>query len=119
MFNEIEKGNYALTDEAIYASLQNGDELIPLYGGNKEHATTERRISISAKTKKGVPITVFSGEGIIISLDGSAGSMTYKSDEKFALNHHAGFITLRKMPEIRSILSIFQYFCRIFIEKWV
>lgn len=58
VFNEIEKGNYALTDEAIYASLQNGDELIPLYGGNKEHATTERRISISAKTKKGVPITM-------------------------------------------------------------
>ena len=37
VFNEIDKGNYALTDEAIYASLQNGDELIPLYGGNKEH----------------------------------------------------------------------------------
>ena len=36
VFNEIDKGNYALTDEAIYASLQNGDELIPLYGGIKE-----------------------------------------------------------------------------------
>ena len=57
VFNEIEKGNYALTDEAIYASLQNGDELVPLYGGNKEHITTERRISVSAKTKKGIPIT--------------------------------------------------------------
>lgn len=52
VFNEIEKGNYSLTDEAIYASLQNNDELVPLYGGNKEHRTTERQISISAKTKK-------------------------------------------------------------------
>ncbi len=52
VFNEIEKGNYALTDEAVYASIQNGDEFIPLYGGNKEHHSTERRISISAKTKK-------------------------------------------------------------------
>ena len=65
VFNEIEKGNYALTDEAVYASIQNGDDYIPLYGGNKSHCSTERRISISAKTKKGVPITVFSGEGII------------------------------------------------------
>lgn len=96
VFNEVEKGNYALTDEAIYASINNADELIPLYGGNKEHISTERRISISAKTKKGVPITVFKGEGIIISLDGSSGCMTYKNGERFALNHHAGFITLRK-----------------------
>ena len=95
-FNEIEKGNYALTDESIYASIQNGDEFIPLYGGNKDHRYSERRISISAKTQKGIPITVFAGEGIIISLDGSAGSMTYKNNERFALNHHAGFITLRK-----------------------
>lgn len=52
IFNEVEKGNYALTDEAIYASLQNDDELIPLYGGNKEHTTIERRISITPKPKK-------------------------------------------------------------------
>ncbi|MBR2284540.1 MAG: restriction endonuclease subunit S [Ruminococcus sp.] len=96
VFNEVEKGNYALTDEAIYASINNSDELIPLYGGNKEHISTERKISVSAKTKKGVPITVFQDEGIIISLDGSSGCMTYKKGEKFALNHHAGFITLRK-----------------------
>ena len=96
VFNEVEKGNYALTDEAIYASINNSDEMIPLYGGNKEHISTERKISVSAKTKKGVPITVFQDEGIIISLDGSSGCMTYKNGEKFALNHHTGFITLRK-----------------------
>lgn len=117
MFNEIKKGNYALTDEAIYASLQNGDELIPLYGGNKEHLTTERRISVSAKTKKGTPITIFSGEGIIISLDGSAGSMTYKSGERFALNHHAGFITLRKEAVDKVNLEYFSIFLQNFYRK--
>lgn len=86
VFNEIQKGDYALTDEAVYHSLQNGDELIPLYGGNKSHNRTDRKISITAKTKKGVPITVFWGEGIIISLDGSAGSMTYKCNEQFSLD---------------------------------
>ena len=117
VFNEIDKGNYALTDEAIYASLQNGDELIPLYGGNKEHKTTDRRISVSAKTKKGVSIRVFSGEGIIISLDGSAGSMTYKNGEKFALNHHAGFITLRKDAVNKVNLEYFSLFLQNFYRE--
>lgn len=117
LFNEIEKGNYALTDEAIYASLQNGDELVPLYGGNKEHFTTERRISVSAKTKNGTQITVFSGKGIIISLDGSAGSMTYKDGEKFALNHHAGFITRRKDAAYKVNLEFFSIFMQNFYRK--
>ena len=84
VFNEIDKGNYALTDEAIYASLQNGDELIPLYGGNK---------------------------------DGSAGSMTYKNGEKFALNHHAGFITLRKDAVDKVNLEYFSLFLQNFYRE--
>ena len=117
VFNKIEKGNYALTDEAIYASLKNGDELIPLYGGNKEHITTERRISISAKTKKGTPITIFSGNGIIISLDGSAGCMTYKRGERFALNHHAGFITLREDAINKINMEYFSIFMQNFYRE--
>jgi Type I restriction modification DNA specificity domain. len=109
-FNEIQKGDFALTDEAIYASIQNGDQLIPLYGGNKEHRVTDRYISISARTKQSIPITVFSGEGIIISLDGSAGSMTYKNGEIFALNHHAGFITLRDTARDSINLEFFSIF---------
>ena len=110
LFNEIEKGNYSLTDEAVYASLQHGDELISLYGGNKTHVSSDRRISVSAKTKKGEEITVFSKTGIIISLDGSAGSMTYKCGEKFALNHHAGFITLRDDAINKVSLEYFALF---------
>lgn len=110
IFNEVEKGNYALTDEAIYASLQNGDELIPLYGGNKEHVTIERKISVTAKTKKNQKITIFNREGIIISLDGSAGCMTYKNGERFALNHHAGFITVKSGAENLVNLRYFALF---------
>ena len=110
VFNEIEKGNYALTDEAVYSSLQNGDELIPLYGGNREHTTVERTISVSAKTKKNQSITIFDSEGIIISLDGSAGCMTYKKGERFALNHHAGFITLKDGAEESICLEYFAIF---------
>ena len=117
VFNEIEKGNYALTDESVYASIQNGDEFIPLYGGNKGHCNTERRISASAKTQKGTPITVFEGEGIIISLDGSAGSMTYKNNERFALNHHAGFITLREDAIERVNLEFFAIYLQEFYRS--
>ena len=117
VFNEIQKGNYALTDEAVYGSLQNKDELVPLYGGNKDHTSTERRISISAKTKKGERITVFSGEGIIISLDGSAGCMTYKNGERFALNHHAGFITVKKEVTKKVCLPYFALFFQNFYKN--
>ena len=117
VFNEIQKGNYALTDEAIYGSLQHKGELIPLYGGNKDHTLTERQISVSAKTKKGEQITVFSGEGIIISLDGSAGCMTYKSGEKFALNHHAGFITVKKDAVEKVCLPYFALFFQNFYKN--
>jgi len=110
IFNPIEKGNYALTDEAIYMSILNHDQMIPLWGGNKEHTTIDRMVSKSAKTKKGVPIKVFSGEGIIISLDGSAGNMTYKTNEEFALNHHAGFITVREDIKTDINLKFFSLF---------
>jgi len=99
IFNPIQKGDFGLTDESIYASLQNGGNLIPLWGGNSEHKSIARMISVNTKTKSGSPITIFSGEGIIISLDGSAGCMTYKKGEAFALNHHAGFITVRAGQE--------------------
>ncbi len=107
LFNEIEKGNYALTDEAIYYSIQDNDERIPLWGGNKSHIKVDRMVSKSAKTKNGQQIKIFSGEGIIISLDGSSGSMTYKKGEVFALNHHAGFITVRS--DKRDLINL-EYF---------
>lgn len=53
-------------------------------------------VSLGGKTKSGKKITVFNGEGIIVSLDGSSGSMTYKKGQKFALNHHAGFFKIKK-----------------------
>lgn len=115
MFNPVEKGNIALTDEVIYNSIQNNDELIPLYGGNKSHKKASRYVSASAVTKEGKQITIFSGEGIIISLDGSSGSMTYKNGERFALNHHAGFITVKGEGIVR--LEFFALFFQNFLRN--
>lgn len=115
MFNPVEKGNFALTDEVIYNSIQNNDELIPLYGGNKSHKKASRYVSASTVTKKGQEITIFNGEGIIISLDGSSGSMTYKNGERFALNHHAGFITAKGEGIVR--LEFFALFFQNFLRN--
>ena len=98
LFQPITKGNFGLTEEAIYKSIQLGNQLIPLWGGNKEHTNADRFVDEKAKTKYDDPITVFDGEGIIISLDGSAGNMTYKNGERFALNHHAGFFRTKDEP---------------------
>ena len=110
MFNPIEKGSHGFTDEAIYAAINNGDGVIPMYGGNNQHSTTDRYVSPSTQTVDGNTVKVFSGEGIIISLDGSAGSMTYKNGETFTLNHHAGFITLTDEGKKKVNLVFFSYF---------
>ena len=100
LFTPIEKGNYALTDEAIYKSIKYGKEFIPIWGGSKQHTAQDRMVSIEGRTKKGELIKKFQGEGIIISLDGSSGCMTYKdNNEKFALNHHAGFFKVKQEAE--------------------
>lgn len=110
IFDPIQKGSHGFTDEAIYSSIRNGDKIIPLYGGNNQHFYTERYVSNKTITKDGREIRIFSGEGIIISLDGSAGCMTYKNGETFTLNHHAGFIKLKKGHERDINLLFFSLF---------
>jgi restriction endonuclease S subunit len=96
IFTPIHKGNFGLTDEAIYKSIQSGGSFIPVWGGTQEHITVERLVSENGKTKYDEPITVFSGDGIIISLDGSSGWMTHVTRKRFALNHHAGFFQVNE-----------------------
>lgn len=110
IFNPIEKGSHGLTDEAIYGSIGNSDIMIPLYGGNSQHSYTERYIAKRTMTVDGTEAKVFSGEGVVISLDGSAGCMTYKSGELFSLNHHAGFITLKESEKSKVNLRFFSLF---------
>lgn len=110
IFNPIEKGSHGLADEAIYGSIINSEVMIPLYGGNSQHNYTERYIAKKTMTVDGTEANVFSGEGIVISLDGSAGCMTYKSGELFSLNHHAGFITLNESGKDKVNLRFFSLF---------
>lgn len=93
IFEPIVKGDFGLTDEAVYQSFGGEGEIIPLYGGNQSHTVPVRWVKTGCITTKGKSIHPFTDLGIILSLDGSAGSMTYKDgSETFALNHHAGFL---------------------------
>lgn len=110
LFKPIEKGNYALTEEAIYKSIQYGGTFIPVWGGNQNHINPDRFVSENGRSDKNIQVKIFEGEGIIISLDGSAGSMTYKKDERFALNHHAGFAVVREDAKDKIVPSFFALF---------
>ena len=110
VFKPIRKGNFALTDEAIYKSIQHGGQFIPVFGGTQRHIKAERFVSELGKTKHDEPITIFNGNGIIISLDGSAGSMTYVTSGRFALNHHAGFFQIKEGANKSVIPEYFSLF---------
>lgn len=117
LFEPIQKGNFGLTEQAIYWSIQAIGNFVPIWGGNKEHIKVDRLVSENGRTKSGDFITIFEGEGIIISFDGSAGSMTYKTKQRFALNHHAGFFKLKKGTEQKVILEFFALFYQNQLEE--
>lgn len=111
LFYPLEKGSYRLTEQAAYNSLKYKSEMVPLWGGQQSHIVENQFISIKGKTLHNKDIKIFDGGCLIISLDGSAGSITYKPERidgkeiKFALNHHAGVLRCRD----NSILDI-EYF---------
>ena len=82
LFHPLEKGIFGLTEHYIYNSLNDKDELVPLWGGNASHDEEEIFLGVNAKNKFGEDVKIFEGDCIIISLDGSAGSMTYKPKKK-------------------------------------
>ena len=113
LFHPLEKGIFGLTEHYIYNSLNDKDELVPLWGGNASHDEEEIFLGVNAKNKFGEDVKIFEGDCIIISLDGSAGSMTYKPKKKnnkifkFCLNHHAGIIRIKNNDKINP--NYFKY----------
>jgi len=113
LFLPVEKGVFGLTSQAIYESLKYGGKRIPIWGGQQEHTKEDYFISLKGHSKHNKPIKIFKGDCLIISLDGSAGSITYKPEKKdgqdyfFALNHHAGI--LRCKDESILNLKFFKY----------
>jgi len=111
LFEQVQKGNFGLTDEAIYKSIQRGGNFIPIWGAYKEHIIPDRFVSENGNTKSNDSIRIYEGEGIIINFDGvSAGRMTFKRNEKFALNHHTGFFKVKNTKKSKIDPEYFSIF---------
>jgi hypothetical protein len=110
-FNNIEKGSQGFTSLALYNNIPKLDEeKIPFWGGEKEHKKSNKFVSKYSMNIHGESVRFFNkSECIIISMDGSAGSMTYKKNIKFTLNHHAGVLTLKDEFKNKINLKWFSY----------
>lgn len=83
----IKKGDTGLTEEIIYRYFD--VDGFPVYGGG---TGSRFKIMRSARTANNKPVTVFSGPAIIISMDGTSGSMRVIEDGDFCLNHHGSVL---------------------------
>lgn len=80
----IKKGNSGFTEEIIYRNYDSNG--MPVYGGG---ASAPRfRVTKETRTKSNKRIGVFCGPAIIVSLDGSSGSMHVINSGEFCVNHH-------------------------------
>lgn len=92
----IRKGDTALTEVSIYESYD--PDGIPVYGGGA--ALPTHTIARDSLRGNGKAITVFSGPAIVLSVDGSSGSMRVIEKGDFACNHHAAVLVpkSKKLP---------------------
>ncbi|WP_420595296.1 restriction endonuclease subunit S [Deinococcus sp.] len=81
----LKKGNTGLTESIIYNFFDN--EGLPVFGGGSEE--TKYKISKDSLTNKGKSVDVYSSPAVVVSMDGSSGSMQVPPYEYFTANHHA------------------------------
>lgn len=85
----VRKGNQGLTESAIYRFFDpNG---LPVYGGGGGRARHHAKKGL--KRLSGEAATVFSGPAIVVSMDGSSGSMQIVEKGEFFCNHHGPVLT--------------------------
>lgn len=85
----IQKGDSGLTEEIIYQYFD--VEGLPVYGGGASAARF--KITRIARTNRNRSVTVFRGPVIIISMDGTSGSMRIIDEGEFCANHHGSVLT--------------------------
>lgn len=95
----IMKGDQGLTEAVIYQQFDaNGH---PVYGGGE--GTPRFFLRPGAVNKAGKPITVHSGPALVVSMDGSSGSVRHIRSGAFVANHHGAVLKLK--PRIKLNLD--------------
>ena len=87
-----QKGDQGLTEAVIYQQFD--PKGIPVYGGGE--APPKFFLTTAAKTKSGSPVSVHKGPALIVSMDGSSGSVRTVTKGNFVCNHHACILKLKK-----------------------
>jgi len=115
-------GNHGLTEEVIYNySPLYPTEKIPIFSGSENNIIPIGYIRQNAKNNKGEAIVYFVGPCLILTKDGSAGLITYKSDKDgtFTINHHACALKLKEDWKGRIDLQWFAHQFRRRLYRYV
>lgn len=86
------KGDQGLTEAIIYQQFDLKG--IPVYGGGE--APPKFFLCTASKTKSGNPVSIHNGPALIVSMDGSSGSVRAIGKSKFVCNHHACVLKPKK-----------------------
>lgn len=98
----IRKGNTGLTEAVMYAGHDASG--VPVYGGGVGNPANF--IARGCKTAGGKLVTVFDAPAIVLSMDGSSGSMRVIESGSFACNHHA--VVLQPRQDAPSLEIVIQ-----------
>jgi hypothetical protein len=85
----VSKGDTGLTEAMIYREMDIGNG-IPVYGGGA--GAPKFKASTKLTTQSGEPAHTFSGPAVVVSMDGSAGSIQVIDKGSFFCNHHGAVL---------------------------
>ncbi|ODT91254.1 MAG: hypothetical protein ABS82_15270 [Rhodanobacter sp. SCN 67-45] len=88
---KINKGDQGLTEAMIYQQFEATG--LPVYGGGE--GVPRFFLGSGATNKAGKPVTVHSGPALVISMDGSSGSVRHIHSGNFVVNHHGAVLKLK------------------------
>ena len=98
----LSKGDQGLTEATIYKSYAAGG--LPIYGGGASRPRFHA--SQDLKRKTGQAATVFKGPAVIVSMDGSSGSMQIVESGSFFCNHHGAVLVAKPGVDLHCFAQV-------------
>lgn len=84
----ITKGSQGFTEEVIYSNFDTNG--IDVYGGGVK--VTGYKVKENTLNNRGIRVKIFEAPAIVVSMDGSSGSLQVIRSGKFTANHHAAVL---------------------------
>ena len=100
----VKKGTPALTEAVMYSNYD--PQGLEVFGGGE--ARSKDRIRADTLSGSGKPVSIFEGPALVVSLDGSSGTVHVVEEGKFASNHHAAVLIAKKKPSVEWLYHVAQ-----------